>query len=124
MGLRDSGLSRPRMKSGISSGTRVIARIDEQAIASVFVQASGVKRRPSGPSSRNTGRNETMMMIREKKSAGATCSAAPSRSARRPCGAGAAGAAPSSPTAAPPAPPGELWAGNPSPPASASASRR
>ena len=44
------------MKSGIRTGTTVIASTDENAIASVFVQASGLNVRPSWASSRKAGR--------------------------------------------------------------------
>ena len=56
---------RPRMKSPISTGTSVMLSKLAAAIAKVFVSASGVKSRPSWPSSVNTGMNETVMMSSE-----------------------------------------------------------
>ena len=83
MGFVDSGFNLPRMKISISTGTRVIARTDENPIARVLVQARGRNILPSCASSRNTGRNETTMMMSEKKMGGPTCLAAPIRSLRR-----------------------------------------
>src|SRR5213595_892352 len=77
IGLRASGFSRlPRMKIVISTGTSVIDRIDAPTIANVFVNASGRNMRPSCASSRNTGTNDTTMIVSEKKMGRATCLAA------------------------------------------------
>ena len=43
IGFRDSGVSRPRMNRTISTGTSVIARIEEKPTASVFVHAKRTK---------------------------------------------------------------------------------
>ena len=61
------------MKSVMSTGTRVMARIEEAAMAKVFVKASGRNILPSCASRRKTGMKEMMMMIREKKMALPTC---------------------------------------------------
>jgi len=82
-GLRASGRKRPRMNSGISTGTSVTARMDEKPIASVLVRASGLNIRPSCASSRKIGRNDTMMMRSEKNNAGPTCCSVASRIRRR-----------------------------------------
>jgi hypothetical protein len=62
----------PRMKSPIVTGTSVTLRRLAAAMANVFVNASGLNSRPSCPSSAKTGRKLTVMMRREKKSAGPT----------------------------------------------------
>ena len=49
------------------AGTRVTDRTAANAIENVFVQASGENRRPSVPSSVNTGRKPTVMTRSEKK---------------------------------------------------------
>jgi len=49
------------------AGTSVIESNAANAIEKVLVQASGEKRRPSVPSSVNTGRNPTVMTSSEKK---------------------------------------------------------
>src|SRR5215467_3819628 len=82
-GLRDSGCSFPLMNRTIRTGTRVIANNDEKDTDNVFVQASGRNILPSWASSRNTGRNDTTMMIKEKNKAGPTCFAASMRMRRR-----------------------------------------
>ena len=63
--MRDSGRIRPRRKIGISAGTSVIDSSDENISASVLVHASGRNIRPSCASSKNTGRNETTIMMSE-----------------------------------------------------------
>ena len=60
------------MKRPMATGTSVTDSRLAAAIAKVFVNASGLNRRPSCPSRVNTGRNETVMMRSEKKSAGPT----------------------------------------------------
>src|SRR6516165_6392256 len=57
-GLVDSGRSCPRMKISMRTGTRVTARIEENATAKVFVHARGRNIRPSWASSRKTGKKE------------------------------------------------------------------
>ncbi len=82
---RDTGFSssgrkrRPRIRRIISTGTIVIARIDEKVMANVLVSARGRNILPSCASSKKTGRNETTMMFSEKKSGRPTCFAAWSR---------------------------------------------
>ena len=76
IGFFRSGRMRPRTKSSISTGTSVTDSIAAPAMAKVLVKASGLKSRPSCASSVNTGRNETVMMSRLKKSAGPTSLAA------------------------------------------------
>ena len=49
----------------MSAGTSVMESSEEKISASVLVQASGRNMRPSCASSRNTGRNETTMMMSE-----------------------------------------------------------
>jgi len=49
----------------MSAGTRVMESNDENTSASVFVQAKGRNIRPSWASRRNTGRNETTMIMSE-----------------------------------------------------------
>ena len=71
-GFARSRQMRPRMNSPIVTGTSVTDRRLAAAIAKVFVNASGRKSRPSCPSSANTGRNDTVMISSEKKSAGPT----------------------------------------------------
>ncbi len=70
------GRMRPRMKSSISTGTSVI----ESSAAARHGEGLGVGERleqpPSWASSVKTGRNETVMTSREKKSAGPTSLAA------------------------------------------------
>src|SRR3954468_1445848 len=67
-GFRASGLRRrPRMNSVMSTGTSVIESSDANAIADVFVKASGRNMRPSCDSNRKTGVNEMMMIASEKK---------------------------------------------------------
>ena len=61
----------------IRTGTSVIDRIDAPTIANVLVNASGRNMRPSCASSRNTGTNDMMMIVSEKKIARPTCLAAP-----------------------------------------------
>ena len=56
----------------MATGTSVTDNTLAAAIAKVLVNASGLNRRPSCPSSANTGTNETVMMTREKNSAGPT----------------------------------------------------
>ena len=58
------------MKSPIATGTSVTDSRLAAAIANVLVKASGLNSRPSWPSSVNTGRNDTVMISSEKKSAG------------------------------------------------------
>ena len=60
------------MNSPIATGTSVTDSRLAAAIAKVLVKASGLNSRPSCPSSVKTGRNETVMMSSEKKSAGPT----------------------------------------------------
>ena len=67
------------MKITISTGTSVMARMEEKATESVFVQARGRNMRPSWASRRKTGRNETRITRSEKKIAGPTCFAPPRR---------------------------------------------
>ena len=62
----------PRMNSIISTGTSVTDSSAAPAMAKVLVKASGENRRPSWPSRLNTGRNDTVMISSEKKSAGPT----------------------------------------------------
>ncbi len=57
------------------TGTRVMESSAAPAMANVLVKASGLNSRPSCCSSVNTGRNETVMMRREKNSGGPTCTA-------------------------------------------------
>ena len=71
-GFFASGITLPRMKSSISTGTSVTDSSAAPAIANVLVQASGANRRPSCASSVNTGRNETVMISSEMNSAGPT----------------------------------------------------
>ena len=71
-GFAASGLTLPRMKSPIMTGTSVIDSSAAAAIESVFVQASGLKSRPSCASSAKTGRKDSVMMSSETKSAGPT----------------------------------------------------
>ena len=87
MGFRDSGISRPRMNRIMSTGTSVIAKMEEKPTASVFVHANGRNMRPSCASSKKTGRKETTMIANEKKMAGPTCFAEFSRIFRL-CGSG------------------------------------
>ena len=76
-GFRASGRNlRPRTRTIISTGTTVTASSDAAAMAKVFVNASGRNIRPSCASSKNTGRNDTMMMAKEKKRGRPTCMAA------------------------------------------------
>ncbi len=56
----------------MATGTSVTESRLADAMAKVLVKASGRNSRPSWPSSVKTGRNETVMMSREKKSAGPT----------------------------------------------------
>src|SRR5713101_4662619 len=79
MGFRDSGISRPRMNRIMSTGTSVIAKMEEKATANVFVHAKGRNMRPSCASNRKTGRKETTMITNEKKIAGPTCLAESNR---------------------------------------------
>ena len=72
IGFFFSGITLPRMKSSISTGTSVTDSSAAAAIAKVFVNASGANIRPSCASSVNTGRNDTVMISRLKKSAGPT----------------------------------------------------
>ena len=60
-----------------------MARMEEKATESVLVQASGRNMRPSCASRRNTGRNDTRIISKEKKMAGPTCFAAAIRMRRR-----------------------------------------
>ena len=69
-GFARSRKMRPRMNSPIVTGTSVTDSRLAAAIANVLVNASGLNSRPSCPSSVKTGRNETVMMSSEKKSAG------------------------------------------------------
>ena len=63
---------------------QVTAKIAENPIEYVLVNASGLNRRPSVPSSVKTGKNETVMTSREKKIDGATsCIASMISSTRR-----------------------------------------
>src|SRR2546427_99865 len=57
------------MKMIIRMGTKVIANKDEKPTARVFVHARGRNMRPSCASNRNSGRNETTIIKREKNSA-------------------------------------------------------
>ena len=66
-GLWSSSRIFPRMKVVAMAGTSVIESNAANAIEKVLVQASGEKRRPSVPSSVNTGRNPTVMTSSEKK---------------------------------------------------------
>ena len=73
-GFSDSGFRfLPLMKRVISTGTRVMARMEEAAMAKVLVKARGRNIRPSWASSRNTGMKEMMMITSEKKMALPTC---------------------------------------------------
>src|SRR5579862_2312470 len=78
-GFADSGRRWPLIKMTIRTGTNVMARMDEKATESVFVQARGRNILPSCASRRKTGRNETRMTRSEKKIAGPTCFAPPMR---------------------------------------------
>ncbi len=60
------------MNSPMATGTIVTDSRLALPMASVFVHASGLKSRPSCASRLNTGRNDTVMMSSEKKSAGPT----------------------------------------------------
>ena len=53
-----------RMKNVISTGTIVMARRAEAAMANVLVYANGLKRRPDCSCRLNTGRNDTVMISR------------------------------------------------------------
>ena len=55
------------MKSAAIAGTSVTESSAAKAIEKVLVNASGLKSRPSVPSSVNTGRNATVMTSNEKK---------------------------------------------------------
>src|SRR6266567_379035 len=81
-GFVDSDLRWPRMNITIRTGTRVMARIDENATERVLVHARGRNMRPSCASNRNTGRKDTRITSNEKKMAGPTCFAAPIRMRR------------------------------------------
>ena len=72
-GLARSGRIRPRTRYPMSTGTSVIARKADPAMAKVLVNASGLNSRPSCCSSANTGRKLNVMMRREKKRGGPTC---------------------------------------------------
>src|SRR5580693_10152418 len=72
MGLRDSSVTLPRIKSTASAGVSVTARIDAKPIEYVLVKASGLKRRPSVASRVKTGKNEIVMTRSEKKIDGPT----------------------------------------------------
>ena len=67
---------RPRINVTIKAGTSVTARIAAEAIAKVFVKASGRNIRPSTCSSVNTGRKLTVTMRSEKNRLGPTSLAA------------------------------------------------
>ncbi len=67
MGFSSSRRMRPRMKRAAIAGTSVTERRAAKAIEKVLVNASGLKSRPSVPSSVNTGRNATVMTRSEKK---------------------------------------------------------
>jgi hypothetical protein len=60
------------MNSTASAGVSVIASTDANPIEYVFVNASGLNKRPSVPSSVNTGRNEIVITSSEKNSDGPT----------------------------------------------------
>src|SRR5512139_1472162 len=76
-GFSDSGFRfLPLMKRVMSTGTMVMARMEEAAMAKVFVKARGLNILPSWASSKNTGMKEMMMIIKEKKIALPTCLAA------------------------------------------------
>ncbi len=62
----------PRMKNPMSIGTMVTARIAAAAIEYVFVNASGLNKRPSCSSRENTGKKETVMTSNDQKSDGPT----------------------------------------------------
>ena len=79
MGFLRSGTMRPRIKITMSAGTNVTDRNAAAPMAKVLVKASGLKRRPSCPSSVKIGRNETVIMSSEKKRAGPTSLAASMR---------------------------------------------
>jgi hypothetical protein len=66
----------PRTNATISAGTSVTDNTAAAAIANVFVKASGLNSRPSCASSVKTGRNDTVMISRLKKSDGPTSLAA------------------------------------------------
>ncbi len=53
------------MNNGMSTGTSVIESSEENANADVLVQAKGRNIRPSCASNKNTGRNDTRMIISE-----------------------------------------------------------
>ena len=75
-GLRCSGTMRPRTNITISAGTSVTDSSAAAAMAKVLVKASGLNSRPSCASSVKIGRNETVMISRQKNSAGPTSLAA------------------------------------------------
>ncbi len=72
IGLACSGLILPRTKYPIRTGTIVTARTAAAAIAYVFVNASGLKSRPSCASSAKTGINETVITSSDQNNAGPT----------------------------------------------------
>ncbi len=76
MGFLCSGFILPLIKSPIKTGTSVTERSAAAATAKVLVYASGLKSLPSWASSVNMGMKETVMIKREKKSAGPTSLAA------------------------------------------------
>ena len=59
-------------RAGVEPDLSLNYSSDAAAIANVLVKASGLNSRPSCPSSAKTGRNDTVMMRSEKKSAGPT----------------------------------------------------
>ena len=67
-----SGMMRPRIKNPINTGTRVMDKSADAAMANVLVNARGLKSLPSWASRVKTGINETVMIRREKNSGGPT----------------------------------------------------
>src|SRR5881394_1051713 len=67
---------RPRTNSVMSAGASVTDASAANAIANVFVNASGLNSRPAWPLSAKIGRNAAVMMSSEKKIGGPTSCAA------------------------------------------------